>query len=143
MKTKVLYWLISILFCAFIMLGAVPDVLQIPEARGFMTHLGYPLYLLPFLGVAKILGVIAVLFPAFRGLKEWAYAGITFDLVGAFYSHLSVSDPASVWTFPLIGLVLLAASYLLYRRTVAGARLDAKGTDRPIGSCRTELRLSA
>jgi hypothetical protein len=118
-KTTILYWAVTGIFSAFMLLGAIPDVLQIPDAQGFFKHLGYPLYLLPFLGVAKILGVIAVLIPAFRGLKEWAYAGITFDLVGAFYSHVSVGDPASVWIFPIIGIVLLAASYFLYRIKLA------------------------
>ena len=57
-------------------------------------HLGYPTYLLPFVGTAKILGVAAVLFPGFGRVKEWAYAGLVFDLTGALHSHLSVGDPA-------------------------------------------------
>jgi hypothetical protein len=46
-----------------------------------------------FLGTAKILGVIAVLVPGAGRLKEWAYAGLIFDITGALYSHLSVGDP--------------------------------------------------
>jgi hypothetical protein len=129
-KTTILYWAVTGIFCAFMLLGAVPDVLQIPDAQGFFRHLGYPLYLLPFLGVAKILGVIAVLVPAFRGLKEWAYAGITFDLVGAFYSHFSVGDPASVWIFPIIGIVLMASSYFLYRRKLDLSHSSTPGRTR-------------
>ena len=115
-RSTIIYWAVTGVFSAFMLLGAVPDVLQVPEAQDFFRHLGYPLYLLPFLGVAKILGVIAVLVPAFRGLKEWAYAGIAFDLIGATYSHLSVGDGPSIWTFPIIGLILLAGSYSLYRK---------------------------
>src|SRR5258705_6246417 len=53
---------------------------------------------IPDLGVAKTLGVLAVVVPGFPRLREWAYAGLTFDLSGALYSHLSVGDPASTWT---------------------------------------------
>jgi hypothetical protein len=85
----------------------------------FFMHLGYPAYLLPFLGVAKTLGVLAVVVPGFPRLREWAYAGLTFDLSGALYSHLSVGDPASTWMFPVIGLLLVTASYSLYRQVSA------------------------
>jgi hypothetical protein len=85
----------------------------------FFMHLGYPTYLLPFLGVAKTLGVLAIVVPGFPRLREWAYAGLTFDLSGALYSHLSVGDPASTWIFPVIGLLLVAASYLLHRQVSA------------------------
>jgi hypothetical protein len=105
------YWAFTALLSAFILLGAIADVRRIPEAVSFMRHLGYPAYLLPFLGTAKILGVLVVALPSPRTLKEWAYAGLVIDLTGALYSHLSVGDPASVWTFPAIGLVLVGASY--------------------------------
>ena len=80
-------------------------------------------YLLLFLGTAKILGVTAVLTPGVPRLKEWAFAGLTFDLTGAVYSHLSVGDPASAWMPAAIGLVLMAGSYIAYwtRPSRAGA----------------------
>lgn len=104
-------------------MSAVPDVLRIPEAVEIFKHLGYPTYLLPFIGIAKILGVIAVLVPGFPRLKEWAYAGLTFDLIGALYSHLSVGDPVSSWIFPVIAMVLVLASYFLYHRSVLSQKL--------------------
>src|SRR5262252_2049757 len=91
------YWAVTSLTAAFMLMASVPDVLINPQAVAVFTHLGYPTYLLPFLGIAKILGVVAVLAPAPRTLKEWAYAGLIFDLVGALYSHLSAGDPVSVW----------------------------------------------
>jgi hypothetical protein len=111
---KYLYWLITGSMAAFMLLASAPDILRIPEAVAIFGHLGYPRYLLPFLGVAKTLGVLAVIAPRLRTLKEWAYAGLVFDLTGAFYSHLSVGDPASVLVFPAIGLVLVTASYVVY-----------------------------
>ena len=118
-KTKILYWSFTALTAAFMLMASIPDVLQIPEAVAVFTHLGYPTYLLPFIGIAKILGVVAVLVPGFPRLKEWAYAGLVFDLIGALYSHISVGDPASAWAFPVIGLLLVVGSYVFYRKTSA------------------------
>ena len=108
-------WLVTGLMAALMLLSAVPDVLRIPDALIVFRHLGYPPYLLPFLGTAKILGVAGVLVPWLSRLKEWAFAGLTFDLIGALYSHLSVGDPTSVWMPAAIGLLLMAASYVAYR----------------------------
>ncbi len=115
------YWIVTGLMAAFMLMAGLPDLLQVPEAIAIFRHLGYPAYLLPFLGTAKTLGVIAVLVPGFRRLKEWAYAGLVFDVTGALYSHLSIGDPASAWMLPAIGLLLVGGSYLLYRRAVEPA----------------------
>ena len=120
-------WAVTGLMAALMLLSAVPDVLRVPGAVTVFRHLGYPEYLLLFLGTAKILGVAAVLAPGLPTLKEWAFAGLTFDLTGALYSHVSVGDPANVWTPAAIGLVLMAGSYTAYRtrRSRAGASQDA------------------
>jgi hypothetical protein len=108
-------WVITGLMAALMLLSAVPDVLRIPGALAVFTHLGYPPYLLPFLGTAKILGVVAILTPGVGRLKEWAFAGLTIDLTGALYSHLSVGDPPNAWMPAAIGLVLMSGSYIAYR----------------------------
>jgi len=109
-------WAVTGLMAALMLLSAVPDVLRIPGALAVFRHLGYPPYLLVFLGTAKILGVGVVLAPGVLRLKEWAFAGLTFDLTGALYSHLSVGDPASAWMPAAIGLALMAGSYVAYRK---------------------------
>jgi hypothetical protein len=108
-------WIVTGLMAALMLLSAAPDVLRIPGAVAVFKHLGYPPYLLLLLGTAKILGVAAVLSPGPARLKEWAFAGLTFDLTGALYSHLSVGDPPSAWMAAAIGLALVAASYIAYR----------------------------
>jgi uncharacterized membrane protein YphA (DoxX/SURF4 family) len=113
---KRLYWIVTGLMAAFMLMASVPDILQVPQAVEIFRHLGYPTYLLPFIGIAKTLGVVAVLLPGFSRLKEWAYAGLIFDLIGALYSHLSVGDPLAAWAMPIIGLVLVIGSYSLYRQ---------------------------
>src|SRR5262245_33764007 len=108
-------WTITGLMAALLLMSAVPDVLQIPGALAVFRHLGYPPYLLVFLGTAKILGVVAVLLPGLSRIKEWAFAGLTFDVTGALYSHLSVGDPPSAWAPAVIALTLVGSSYVAYR----------------------------
>jgi len=82
------YWVVTAAMAAFMLAGSVADVLAVPQAAAFMRHLGYPQYLLRFLGVAKILGMIVVCLPTPRTLKEWAYAGLTIDLSAALYPRI-------------------------------------------------------
>ena len=114
-------WIVTGLMATLMLLAAVPDVLRLPDAVSVFEHLGYPPYLLVFLGTAKMLGIAAVLVPGVPRLKEWAFAGLTFDLAGALYSHVSVGDPPSVWIPAAVGLALMAGSYAAYRMRTSGA----------------------
>lgn len=123
-RIRILYWIVTGLMAAFMLMASIPDVLRIPDAVAFFAHLGYPPYLLRFIGIAKVLAVITILLPGFPRLKEWAYAGLVFDLIGAFYSHISVGDPFGKWIFPIIALLLVLGSYLLHRKKM---NYDASG----------------
>lgn len=114
--TKILYWTFTILFGAFMLFSSIPDILSVPDAVAFITHLGYPAYLVPFLGVAKTLGVIALLIPGFPRLKEWAYAGLFFDLVGATYSNICVDGLNPSMLFMILPFGFEALSYLFYHK---------------------------
>jgi hypothetical protein len=115
-KINIAYWTITGLLAAFMGLGAVMDILKTPDAIMFMNQLGYPEYLIRFLGIMKILGVIVVLIPRYPRLKEWAYAGLAFDTFGAFYSHLANSDGAENWGTALFALILVMTSYFLFTK---------------------------
>lgn len=117
---KIAYYIVTGLMSAFLAISAIPDVLMIKEAVEVFRHLGYPDYLLPFIGVAKLLGVLGVLNPYFPRLREWAYAGLAIDVTGAFYSHISVGDPLPMTLGPVIALALILGSYFLYRKTFPG-----------------------
>jgi hypothetical protein len=113
MAAKAIYWISTGLFCAFLggsgfgyLAGAEPFVEGI-------THLGYPLYFLTILGAAKVLGAAALLAPGSPILKEWAYAGFSFDLIGAAASHAFAGDPLAEVLPPVVVLLVGAASYLL------------------------------
>ena len=115
-RTNVIYWILTGLF-AFVMLGsAIPDILSSPIALQGFKEMGMPAYLLPFLGVAKLLGVIAILVPGFPRVKEWAYAGLMFDLIGATWSVANSGKSIADW-FPMIVIIALgAASYIWYHK---------------------------
>ena len=108
-------WIVTGLMAALLVLSAIPDVLQVEGAVSVFKHLGYPPYLLLFLGTAKLLGVAVVLAPDLRRTKEWAFAGLTFDVTGALYSHLSVGDPPRAWMPALIALMLVGSAYVAHR----------------------------
>ena len=125
MTTKISYWVLTGLF-AFLMLGsAIPDILSQPVAMEGFRKMGMPTYLAPFLGWAKALGVIAILVPGYPRLREWAYAGLVFDLSGATYAIFASGQPAASGAFMIIPLILAAASYLFYRKMQGRAHSDA------------------
>ncbi len=115
-NTKTIYWIFTILFAALMLASSIPDVLNLPDAVKFMTALGYPKYFTPFIGVAKLLGVIAIIIPGFPRIKEWAYAGLFFDLTGATYSQAANGTPLWQCSFMLIWIILLFISYGYYHK---------------------------
>jgi hypothetical protein len=117
-KLTILYWVFTTLFSAAILFSAIPDIIVTSEALSFITALGYPAYIVPFLGVAKTLGVIAIVVPGFARLKEWAYAGIFFDLVGATYSNIAKYGFHVSMLVMLIFFGLLFLSYYYHHKRV-------------------------
>jgi uncharacterized membrane protein YphA (DoxX/SURF4 family) len=113
MKTaKVIYWIVTLLFVSAIGSGGVMMLIGNPENVKGITDLGYPAYLCTILGVAKILGSIAILFGGkFRTLKEWAYAGISFDLLGASASYALHGGTLLHMIAPLVLLVFVLISH--------------------------------
>jgi hypothetical protein len=126
-KTKILYWIFTALFALMMLGSAIPDVLSSPVAvKGMHEGLGYPLYFVPFIGVAKVLGVIAILVPGFSRIKEWAYAGLFFDLLGATYSIMLIGAPAANWLFMALPLALAICSYVFYHKKLRTTLQSAK-----------------
>jgi len=81
-----------------------------------ITGLGYPLYFMKLLGAAKLLGIVAIVTGLSPTLKEWAYAGFTFEVCGAIASHVSVADPTWKALVPLAFLAVQLTSYWIWRR---------------------------
>lgn len=111
-RNKLIYWVATGLL-AFGMVSQ--GFAQLFQTKGYVdiiaVHLGYPLYFLTIIGVWKILGVIAILTPRFKLLKEWAYAGFFFVMSGALFSHIAAGDDVVALLPALILLLLIVASW--------------------------------
>jgi len=111
MTRKITYWLTTglvallSLFAAFAYLSGSPQAVQ-----GF-AHVGYPQQLRVILGIAKLLGAIALVAPGLARVKEWAYAGFAFAWISACVAHYLANDGAQAF-MPLVLLVLLVISYV-------------------------------
>jgi len=120
MKTKTIkicYWITTILFSVAMFIPGIIELMNIPSAQKSLIDLGYPAYLSYILGAAKILGVIAILQPRFKTIKEWAYAGFTIDIVGAVLSMLFVGTPVyKALPLPLLYLGIMFVSYFTGKR---------------------------
>ncbi len=127
-KTKILYWIMTILFAFFMLGSAIPDILSSPVAVKGFTEMGYPVYLLPFLGIAKLLGCIVILVPGFPRIKEWAYAGLMFDIIGAVYSIIALGSPVMNWLPLFIIIALGILSYIFYHEKLKGNTLQIQNT---------------
>jgi hypothetical protein len=95
LKRNLAYWIPTGLLAFGMGMGGVFDALQLGGAVEMVGHLGYPAYFCTWLGIAKLLGVAAILIPGSRTLREWAYAGFTFDLLAAAISVASVDHTSS------------------------------------------------
>ncbi|MEQ9592534.1 MAG: DoxX family protein [Cyclobacteriaceae bacterium] len=115
-RNAILFWVSTGLFCAFMLSSAIPNILSAPEWVAVFKDLGYPLYLLPAIGWAKLFGVIALLVPGFPRIKEWVYAGFFFDLTGAVYSGLAVGGFDPKMLILLIPYLLGALSYIYHHK---------------------------
>jgi uncharacterized membrane protein YphA (DoxX/SURF4 family) len=114
--STIVYWILTVIVAALLLLGGVSELMQPPDVAKGMERLGYPDYLMTILGTWKILGALVILAPRLPRLKEWAYAGIFFDLTGAAASHAFSRDygPGSFHIIvPLVLAVILLISWWL------------------------------
>ncbi len=116
-KINIIYWVSTIIFAALMLLSAYPDIVKNEQAVEIMhNQMGYPEYLIQFIGVAKLLGVIAILIPGFDRIKEWAYAGLFFDLVGATYSAIAAGGFDPMMLTMLIFFIPGIVSYIYHHK---------------------------
>ncbi|HEX9197942.1 MAG TPA: DoxX family protein [Acidobacteriaceae bacterium] len=120
MKAKTAaYWIATGVVATVMTISGVLSLLR----RMPFTHLGYPTYFAYILGVAKLLGVCALLVPGWVVVKEWAYAGFGITLISAIVSHFASGD-GLVSLDPLFFFIMLTVSYLT---RPAGRRLIPSG----------------
>jgi uncharacterized membrane protein YphA (DoxX/SURF4 family) len=122
MKPKtvnILYWIFTILFAGLMIFSAVGSLTVNDDSINLISKgLGYPEYFIPFTGYAKLIGSIVILIPGLKTIKEWAYAGLFFDLAAAIYSFAAAPnmkyDPGmlSMGIWVLFGIL----SYVFWKK---------------------------
>lgn len=135
-KQLVGYWASTGLIALAFATGGAMDLAGPPPVIEGLRSLGYPAYLAALLGVWKLLGTVAIVVPGFARLKEWAYAGIFFNLTGAAVSHAAVGDSLDKIVTPLVLLMVMFVSWRLRplsRTLVAGPAPAVRATERTAG----------
>ena len=117
-RDKIIYWITTGIVAAMMFLSAYMYLTQNPELVKNFQSIGFPLFFVTILGVAKLLGAIVLVAPVGRTLKEWAYAGFIFIFIGATWTHIVTSTP---FFMPVILLAILSVSYLFWTKLVGGA----------------------
>jgi hypothetical protein len=118
-RTNILYWIFTGLLVPTLGIGSVSEIMGDPKSAEIITALHYPAYLSPFLGVARLLALIAIFIPGFPRLKEWAYAGLVFDVTGAVYSQIAIGNPVFHIIFPAVLLIAIFISYYLHHKRLS------------------------
>ncbi len=123
-KTAIIYWIATSFI--FIMDGVIPAFTSNTDlAKQGISHLGYPDYFRVLLTVFKVSGAIILILPFFKGrIKEWAYAGFTFNFISAAVSHTVVDGFGGQTIFPLVALIILAVSYVCYHKLPASKAVN-------------------
>ena len=130
-RINIFYWVFTGLLLPVVGIGSVMGLTGDPKSTEIITSLGYPEYLSVFLCIARILALVAIFVPQFPKLKEWAYAGLVFDITGAIYSLIFVRHSVADIVIPTIALAIVFTSYFLYhkRANLAAARTVAEKMD--------------
>jgi hypothetical protein len=107
------YWIITGILSFCIFSGGLAQAVQVKGVVQGFKPLGYPTYFISLIGVWKVLGIIAILIPKFKLLKEWAYAGIFFTMSGAVISHIASNDVSVQIIAPIVLAIFTVLSWYL------------------------------
>lgn len=110
--TKIIYWVSTSLVAAGMVLSFA-NYLFNPDMVAGYAHIGFPDWFRVELGIAKLLGALALIIPAVPSrVREWAYACFFVNFFSAFFAHYFVGDPVSILIAPIVFLGILVVSYL-------------------------------
>ena len=112
-RKPAVYWAATLLAALAFAIPGAALLARAPHFAEGMAHLGYPAYLLPFLGTLKVMGAVVIAAPGLPRVKEWAYAGMLFDIAGAIVSRAATGDGALSLIIPLLIGAVVATSWAL------------------------------
>ncbi len=138
------YWVVTGLVVLVFAGSGVANLAHIPHIADAMAHLGYPAYFLTVLGTWKVLGAVAITVPGFPRLKEWAYAGMMFDVTGAAASRAALGDGVGMVLAPLFIAGLVFASWALRPegRVLKSPRKECSDSSQRPSRCREDFGTS-
>lgn len=130
-KYKTIFWIATALIVLWEGVMPLITLLFTPQyVNAGTAPLGYPDYFAVTLIICKVLGAIAISFPKIPAkLREWAYAGLTFNLTFAFISHACVDKRIDYMLMPLVVLGVLAVSYVYRNKVNAMAGINKSIVD--------------
>jgi uncharacterized membrane protein YphA (DoxX/SURF4 family) len=123
-KLNTWYWIATVIFALMMIMDGVGGITQQEAGKEVLKHLGYPMYLLIIVGIAKLLGAASILQNKFTTIKEWAYAGFAINFIGAFASRAFVGDGVSLLIPPLIALVIMFIPYILWKKLASNVKIS-------------------
>lgn len=115
-KDKLIYWIATGITGLSLSASSFMYLSKNPELISQFQQTGFPLFFVTLLGVAKLLAAIALVAPIWSAIKEWAYAGYSFILIGAVWTHIATSTP---FVAPMVLMVILGVSYFYYHKIKA------------------------
>jgi hypothetical protein len=108
---SVVHWIFMTMLLLFLLWFGVADLRRTADVTATLAHLGYPPYFLYFIGTGKLLAAATFVYPRTRRLREWAYAGISIELISAFASHWFAGDALPMRVAPLVFLLIAGVAY--------------------------------
>ena len=127
MKLKsTLHWVSTLLVALVFTATGILNLTGNDHILTDILHLGFPTYIMNILGFWKLMAVITILLPKTIRLKEWAYAGMLFDLSGAAFSRMSIGDPAQMIIIPLLIMGLVVISWISRPESKSGFSMISK-----------------
>lgn len=123
---NLIYWISTIIFAALMIFSAVGGLQPTQQAIQLMHDgLGYPVYFIQYISIAKLLGCIAILIPGLNRIKEWAYAGLFFDLASAVYSGIAAFGKFDPMMLTMLAWILPGIlSYYFWHKKVDGINIS-------------------
>lgn len=121
LKLNIACWTVNGLFAAFMIFSSLDNVVTGAQSVAFIhDRMGYPVYFIPWIGVAKILGALAILLPMVPArVKEWAYFGLFMDLVTAIYSFFALGEPLLNVLPMFVFVAVLVGAYILHHKRLS------------------------
>jgi len=139
------YWAATGMIVFAMFSGGVAELMHRPETINGMKELGYPVYFIMIVGFWKILGSVALVLPGLPRVKEWAYAGIFFNMTGAAVSHV-VNHSAGWHVVVTLALAAIAVASWALRpatRTLVAGEARVASVEIPTRHARGRLETQA